>query len=94
MEIQTKHELIKRKERKARLAQAAAEAWKIGMTLEEYDKHLEQKAKLKPRKEAGIERAESAGSSMSQGSIPVNHAPSLKHKRDLEDVKEELCQGK
>jgi hypothetical protein len=42
MEIQTKHELVKRKERKARLAEAAEEAWKIGMTLEEYDKHLEQ----------------------------------------------------
>ena len=41
MEIQTKHELIKRKEKEKRFAQAAEEAWKIGMTLEEYEKHLE-----------------------------------------------------
>jgi hypothetical protein len=27
---------------------------------------------------------------MGQGSIPVNHAPSLRNERDLEDVKEEF----
>jgi len=41
MEIQTKYELIKRQEKEKRLAQAAEEAWKIGMTLGEYEKHLE-----------------------------------------------------
>ena len=59
------------------------------MTLEEYGEHLEEQTKSK-QQGAKVKRAEAVSSNMSQGSIPVSSAPSLKKDRGLEDVKEEF----